>query len=95
MPRFDRLSNAFKEDSEFQGVMSHFYEDILEFHRRSYMFFRRRGESRISPGSRITLIHILCRFSLENCIRFSMEVLQFTFSRNFGEPEKAQGLNRP
>ncbi len=95
MPRFDRLSNAFKDDPEFQQVMSHFFEDILEFHRQAYMFFRRRGESRILPNSRTTLIHILCRFSLENCIRLFMEDLQFTFSRDFGEPEKAQGLNRP
>ncbi|KAM0794096.1 hypothetical protein BDR22DRAFT_815754 [Usnea florida] len=43
MPRFDRLSAAFKDDKEFSHVMSHFYEDILEFHRRAYMFFRRRA----------------------------------------------------
>ncbi|CAD6565730.1 MAG: hypothetical protein ASARMPREDX12_006744 [Alectoria sarmentosa] len=43
MPRFDRLSAAFKDDLEFQQVMGHFYEDILEFHRRAYMFFRRRA----------------------------------------------------
>ena len=47
MPRFDRLSEAFKGDPEFRQVMGHFYEDILEFHRRAYMFFRRRGESSI------------------------------------------------
>ena len=47
MPRFDRLSEAFKGDPEFGQVMGHFYEDILEFHRRAYMFFRRRGESSI------------------------------------------------
>lgn len=34
MPRFDRLSAAFKDDTNFQSVMGHFYEDILEFHRR-------------------------------------------------------------
>ena len=45
MPRFDRLSAAFKNDPEFQQVMGHFYEDILEFHRRAYVFFRRRGKS--------------------------------------------------
>lgn len=42
MPRFDRLSTAFRDDPEFQQVMGHFYGDILEFHRRAYMFFRRR-----------------------------------------------------
>lgn len=42
MPRFDRLSTAFRDDPEFQQVMGHFYEDILDFHRRAYMFFRRR-----------------------------------------------------
>ena len=44
MPRFDRLSAAFKDDGEFQQVMGLFYEDILEFHRRAYKFFRQRGE---------------------------------------------------
>ena len=42
MPRFDRLSTAFGDDPEFQQVMGNFYVDILEFHRRAYMFFRRR-----------------------------------------------------
>ena len=44
MPRFDKLSGAFKDDPEFLQVMGHFYEDVLEFHRRSYKFFRRRGK---------------------------------------------------
>ncbi|KAL6714142.1 hypothetical protein ACLMJK_008636 [Lecanora helva] len=43
MPRFDRLSSAFKGDTEFLHVMGYFYSDILEFHRRSYKFFRRRA----------------------------------------------------
>ena len=38
MPRFDRLSAAFKDDFEFQHVMGHFYSDILEFHRRCKLF---------------------------------------------------------
>ena len=44
MPRFDKLSSAFKDDPEFLQVMAHFYEDILEFHRRAYKYFRRRGK---------------------------------------------------
>ena len=48
MPRFDKLSAAFKDDSEFLQVMGHFYEDILEFHRRAYKFFRKRGKTCIS-----------------------------------------------
>ncbi|CAD6567874.1 MAG: hypothetical protein ASARMPRED_001173 [Alectoria sarmentosa] len=43
MPRFDKLSAAFKDDSEFLQVMGHFYEDILDFHRRAYKFFRKRA----------------------------------------------------
>lgn len=48
MPRFDKLSDAFKDDPEFLRVMGHFYEDVLEFHRRAYRFFRRRGKPYVS-----------------------------------------------
>ena len=44
MPRFDKLSTAFKDNQDFQQVLGQFYEDILEFHRRAYKFFRRRGK---------------------------------------------------
>ena len=44
MPRFDKLSGVFKDDPEFLQVMGHFYEDVLEFHRRAYKFFTRRGK---------------------------------------------------
>ena len=47
MPRFDKLSAAFKDDPEFLQVMGYFYEDVLEFHRRAYKFFRQRGKQRI------------------------------------------------
>ncbi|KAL8822738.1 MAG: hypothetical protein Q9191_006533, partial [Dirinaria sp. TL-2023a] len=43
MPRFERLSSAFKDDANFQRVVGLFYEDILEFHRRAYKYFRRRA----------------------------------------------------
>ena len=52
MPRFDRLSAAFKDDIEFQQVMGLFYEDVLEFHRRAYKFFRQRGEKLLIVSSR-------------------------------------------
>ena len=44
MPRFDRLTEAFKSDPQFLQVMGYFYEDLLEFHRRAYRYFRRRGK---------------------------------------------------
>ena len=43
MPRFDKLSAAFKDDQDFQQVLGQFYEDILDFHRSVYNCFRRRG----------------------------------------------------
>ena len=52
MPRFEKLSLAFKEDAEFQRVMGYFFADILEFHQRVYKMFRQRGMSifpRVSP----------------------------------------------
>ncbi len=58
MPRFDKLSVAFKDDSEFLQVMTYFYEDILEFHRRAYKFFRKRGKHRISCFPHALLKHL-------------------------------------
>lgn len=55
MPRFDKLSSAFIDDPEFLHVMGHFYEDVLEFHRRAYKFFRRRGRSRIACSHYVLL----------------------------------------
>lgn len=48
MPRFNKLSTAFKDDPEFLQVMGHFYQDILEFHRRAYQFFRKRGKQLVN-----------------------------------------------
>jgi hypothetical protein len=44
LPRFDRLSVTFQGTSDFQQVLAMVYSDILEFHRRAYKFFRRRGK---------------------------------------------------
>lgn len=44
MPRFDRLSAAFKDNEDFQQILGFFYSDILEFHGRAYKFFRQRGK---------------------------------------------------
>lgn len=43
LPRFDRLSTAFKDHPDFQRVLGVFYADIIEFHRRAYKLIRRRG----------------------------------------------------
>lgn len=37
MPRFDRLSAAFRDDVQFQQVIGDFYSDILEFHRSRWL----------------------------------------------------------
>ena len=55
MPRFDKLSDAFKDDPEFLQVMGHFYEDVLEFHRRAYKSFRRRGKPYINRSPCVLL----------------------------------------
>jgi hypothetical protein len=44
MPQIDRLQSAFNDDASFRMVLAMLYADILEFHRRAYKFFRRRGE---------------------------------------------------
>lgn len=43
LPRFDRLSTTFATSPDFHQVLAMVYTDILEFHRRAYKFFRRRG----------------------------------------------------
>ena len=44
MPQFDRLESAFNDDPRFRMVLAMVYGDIVEFHRRAYKFFRRRGK---------------------------------------------------
>jgi hypothetical protein len=43
LPRFDRLSAAFKDNPDFQQVLGIVYADILAFHERAYKFFKRPG----------------------------------------------------
>lgn len=49
LPRFDKLSEAFKGNSEFQRLLALVYSDILDFHREAYSFFRKRGITRKLP----------------------------------------------
>lgn len=43
IPQLTKLKDAFFEDERFQVVLSLVYQDILEFHRAAYRFFRRRS----------------------------------------------------
>ncbi|KAF2872665.1 hypothetical protein BDV95DRAFT_570327 [Massariosphaeria phaeospora] len=43
LPQFDKLSQAFKEDADFQRRMALIYTDITEFHSEAYRFFNKRG----------------------------------------------------
>lgn len=43
MPQFDRLRDGFENEPSFQAILALVYADILEFHRRAYKLFRRRG----------------------------------------------------
>lgn len=42
MPQFERLQAAFRDQPNLQAILAMIYEDILEFPRRAYKFFRRR-----------------------------------------------------
>ena len=46
LPRFDKLGEALKNETNFQAVLAVFYCDILEFHRRAYRFLRARAWKR-------------------------------------------------
>ncbi|ORY13015.1 hypothetical protein BCR34DRAFT_600139 [Clohesyomyces aquaticus] len=43
LPRFDRLSDAYRNNPDFQRVLAVIYSDIVEFHRHAYKFFRKSG----------------------------------------------------
>lgn len=43
LPRFDRLSDAYRDHPDFQRVLALVYSDIMEFHRQAYKFFKRSG----------------------------------------------------
>ncbi|KAI9803679.1 MAG: hypothetical protein M1833_000591 [Piccolia ochrophora] len=45
LPRCERLRAAFSDDVQFQDLLGQSYADVLEFHRRAYKIFRRRGWS--------------------------------------------------
>jgi hypothetical protein len=44
LPRFDRLSEAFSLNPEFQQVVAVFYADIVRFHKEAYKLVKRNGE---------------------------------------------------
>ncbi len=82
MPRFDKLSVAFRDNDDFQQSLGFFYSDILEFHGRAYKFFRQRGELGISFAQPSADEASHSPYSLENGIRFSVEFFQPAFPRN-------------
>lgn len=43
LPRMDHLKKTFGDSVDFQQVLALIYSDIIEFHRRVYKFFRRKG----------------------------------------------------
>lgn len=52
LPRFDRYQFAFHYDPNITQALALVYEDILEFHRNTYLFLTRGGKSSILPKSR-------------------------------------------
>lgn len=58
MPDFSRIGSVFQDTPTVREVLALIYEDILEFHRRAYKFFRRRGtfDLRLSNFICVTLI---------------------------------------
>ncbi|KAJ8131632.1 hypothetical protein O1611_g1993 [Lasiodiplodia mahajangana] len=51
LPRFDRLSNAFRDQPEFQGILTDVYADIIQFHTQVYKIARRGGWKRLFDAS--------------------------------------------
>ncbi|KAI8631011.1 hypothetical protein F5Y19DRAFT_483660 [Xylariaceae sp. FL1651] len=51
LPRFDRLSNAFRDQPEFQYILADVYADIIQFHAQVYKIARRGGWKRFFDAS--------------------------------------------
>ncbi|KAI3317050.1 hypothetical protein HD806DRAFT_516144 [Xylariaceae sp. AK1471] len=51
LPRFDRLSHAFRDQPEFQDILADVYTDILYFHTEVYKIARRGGWKRLFDAS--------------------------------------------
>jgi hypothetical protein len=49
LPRFNRFQSAFHYDPNIKQALALVYEDILEFHRNTYVFLKRGGKSSILP----------------------------------------------
>jgi hypothetical protein len=56
IPRFDRLSEAFKKDQTLNQVMAIAYADILDFHQEAYSLFSQPGKI-VTPATLICLIY--------------------------------------
>jgi len=54
LPRFDRLSETFRENPDFQHMLAMVYVDILAFHEKAYKFFCKPGQSLSSTHSLLT-----------------------------------------
>lgn len=81
MPRFDRLSATFKNDPQFHQVMSLFYADILEFHRRAYKYFRQRG--RFTCAQYLWWLRLTQRLSQNIAWKLLFDSLWKTFKLRF------------
>lgn len=45
LQRFQILGDVFSGNTRFQQTLAVFYEDILQFHKHTYKFVRRNGET--------------------------------------------------
>lgn len=52
LPRFDRLSDAFSDQPEFQFILADVYSDIVKFHLQVYKIVRRSGKHTIQIAVR-------------------------------------------
>lgn len=90
LPRFDRFEEAFKGNPAFQGVLAMVYADILEFHRRTYKFFRRRGASPFF----VYRVRALMLCSMAHYFQLLMERLCCTIQRYFGKSRETYRVSR-
>jgi hypothetical protein len=91
MPRFDRLGMALIDKPDFQQVLAVVYSDILEFHKHSYKFFKRNGESFRQDFVSISLT--ITR--LDMFLQVVMGPVRRKIQLHFGQPDQTRQTRRP
>lgn len=83
LPRFDRLSNAFMSNADFQQVLAVFYVDILRFHKEAYKLVKRNGTYSRADGN---LVPAYGSNRMESLFQLYLGILAASIQRHSRRP---------